>query len=76
MGENFDYLGEKTLANSFFQMNTEIKGSIKLREKTLAISHQFAKFNVFFHQRFPLNGSEKCDRSGHVRFNLHYRSLL
>ena len=52
-GENFDkfsyldYLGEKTLANSF-QLNTGIKGSVKLREKTLAIGHQFAKFaNVF-----------------------------
>ena len=51
VGENFgkfsylDYLGEKTLVNSLFQINTEIKGSIKLREKTLAIGHQFA--NVF-----------------------------
>ena len=50
-GENFgkfrylDYLGEKTLANSLFQINTEIKASVKFREKTLAIGHQFA--NVF-----------------------------
>ena len=36
------------MANSLFQINTEIKGSVKLREKTLAIGHQFAKFaNVF-----------------------------
>ena len=40
-GENFgefsylDYLGEKTLVNSLFQINTEIKGSVKLREKTI-----------------------------------------
>ena len=27
-----DYLGEKTLANSLFQINMEIKGSVKLRE--------------------------------------------
>ena len=58
MGENFgkfsylDYLGEKTLANSLFQINTKIKGSVKLREKPLVISHQSAKFTnapTFFH---------------------------
>ena len=38
MGDNFgefsylDYLGEKTLVNSLFQINTEIKASVKLRE--------------------------------------------
>ena len=61
MRENFskfsylDYLGEKTLANSLFQINTEIKGSVKLREKILAIGHQFA--NVFSRQCFPLYGN-------------------
>ena len=45
MGKNFgkfsclDYLEEKTLANSLFQINLEIKASVKLREKTLAIGH-------------------------------------
>ena len=60
-GENFgefsylDCLGEKAWANTLFQINAEIKGSVKLREKTLAIGHQFAKFaNVFSRQRFPL----------------------
>ena len=48
----FRLLGEETLVNSPFQINTEIKGSIKLREKTLAIGRQFA--NVFSHQHFPL----------------------
>ena len=38
--------------NSLFQINTEIKGSVKLREKTLVIGHQFA--NVFSCQHFPL----------------------
>ena len=53
-----DYLGEKTLVNNFFQINTEIKASIKLREKTLAIGHQFAKFaNVFSRQCFALYSS-------------------
>ena len=53
-GENFgefsylDYLGEKTLANSLFQINTEIKGSVKLREKTLAIGHQLTEFASVF----------------------------
>ena len=37
-----DYLGEKALANSPFQINTEIKGFVKLREKTLPIGHHFA----------------------------------
>ena len=37
-GENFgefsylDYLGEKTLVNSIFQINTEIKGSVKFSD--------------------------------------------
>ena len=53
-GQNFgkfsylDYLGEKTLVNSLFQINTETKGSVKLREKTLAIGHQFIKFAPMF----------------------------
>ena len=38
-------------------MNMDIKGSVKLREKTLAIDHQFIKFaNVFSRQRSPLYG--------------------
>ena len=68
-GENFgefsylDYLGEKTLANSLFQINMEMKGFVELREKTLAIGHQFAKFadvsaaNVFCCQCFLLYSS-------------------
>ena len=60
-----DYLGEKTLANSLFQINTEIKASVKSREKTLAIGHQFAKFaNVVSCQRFPLDSSKnECNKN-------------
>ena len=47
---------ENTLANGLFQINTNIKGSVKLREKTLAIGHQFA--NVFSHQCFLLYGNQ------------------
>ena len=55
---NSDYLEEETFVNSLFQINTEIKASVKLREKTLAIGHQFTKFaNVFSCQRFLLYGS-------------------
>ena len=32
-------MAEKTLANSLFQINTDIKASVKLREKTLVIGH-------------------------------------
>ena len=33
----------------------DIKYSVNLKEKTLTIGHQFAKFaNVFSRQRFPL----------------------
>ena len=57
----FDYLGEKTSANSLFQINTEIKDSVKLREKTLAIGHQFALANVFHYtvlvDKILMNGS-------------------
>ena len=50
----FRLFGGETLANG---INTKIKGSVKLREKTLVIGHQFAKFgNVFSHQHFPLYG--------------------
>ena len=45
-----DYLGEKTLTNSLFQINTGIKDSVKLREKTwqLAIDPpMFSPANIF-----------------------------
>ena len=45
------YLEEKTLANSNslqMKINTDMKNSVNLREKTLAISQQFAKFTNFF----------------------------
>ena len=58
-GRNFgefnflDYLGQKTLANNLFQINTGIKASVKMREKTLVFGYQFAKFpNVFSCQCF------------------------
>ena len=63
MGENngdfgyLDCLEEKTLANGLLvEYGSEY--SINLREKTLAIGHQFAKFtNIFSPQRFPLYGT-------------------
>ena len=50
-----DYLEEKTLANGLQMKAMGIEYYVNLREKTLAIGHQFAKFaNIFSRQHFPL----------------------
>ena len=61
-----DYLGEKTLANSLFQINTEIKVSVKLREKLwrLAINSpnlsMFSPANVFRYMMHVASLNSAC----------------
>ena len=55
---------------------SDIEHFINLREKTLAIGHQFAQFaNVFSRQRFPLYGINKVS---YCRYNkiFHHQIYL